>query len=76
MIAAAIAAALLAWPVYAQSGAGGYQPKPEEIEKKRNAEALEQRYRNALEQTSKVAAPVKTDPWGNMRGPTDAKAKK
>ena len=80
-IAGAIAAAVLAWPVlpvHAQSDDDGptYQPKPAEIEKKRNAARLDQQYHDALERSSKPAEAVSTDPWQNMRGAGDAKAKK
>jgi hypothetical protein len=78
MIAGAIVAALLAWPLHAQSKDDGptYQPKPEEIEKKRSAATLDQQYKRALEQGAPLAEPVKTDPWQNLRGTGDAKAKK
>ena len=73
IFAGAVAAALLAGPAFAQQQ--GEAPKPEAVEKKRNAERLDQQYRNALERTTGTVAPVKTDPWGNMRAPTESKAK-
>jgi hypothetical protein len=73
IIAGAVAAALLVWPAYAQQDDA---PKPEQLEKKRNAERLDQQYHNALERTSGTTAPAKTDPWENMRAPADSKAKK
>jgi hypothetical protein len=79
-VAGVIAAAVLAWPVvpvHAQrDGAPAYEPKPAEIEKKRNAARLDQQYRDALERSTKPAEAVNTDPWQNMRGAGDAKAKK
>jgi len=77
-VAGAIAAAVLAWPalpVHAQGGAA-YEPKPAEIEKKRNAARLDQQYHDALEHSTKPAEAVSTDPWQNMRGTGDAKPKK
>ncbi len=73
IIVGAVAAALLAWSAHAQQEAA---PKPEALEKKRNAEQLDKQYHNALERTSGTVAPVKTDPWENMRAPADSKAKK
>jgi hypothetical protein len=64
--------ALAGMPALAQRGGGGggsqKEPSPEEMQKKRDAEALERQYKSTLERTSKPdAAPVRTDPWANMR---------
>lgn len=57
--------ALLAAPALAQKG----QDSPEEMDKKRQAEALDSKYKNALKRTSPDnSTPVRTDPWANMRG--------
>ena len=74
LVFGAIAVALLAPRAHAQSDA--YQPKPEEIEKKRNAAALDAQYKRALDRSTKNVEAVKTDPWENMRAPGDSKAKK
>ena len=74
LLIGAVAAALLAPRAHAQSDA--YQPKPEEIEKKRNAAALDAQYKRALEHSTRDVQAVKTDPWENMRAPGDSKAKK
>lgn len=70
----AVAAALLAPHAYAQKTPA--EPKPEEIEKKRNAAELDAQYKRALERGSKPVEAVKTDPWENMRAPGDSKTKK
>ncbi len=65
--------AAFATPLYAQQ----QQNDPEEAAKKRDAAALDKQYKTILELTDK-AAPVKVDPWNNMRstGSTDAAASK
>jgi hypothetical protein len=46
-------------------------------EKKQDREAVDKQYQRALQETSAAStAPVKTDPWANMRGTTDAKKSK
>ena len=57
----------LAATAYAQQQ---QQPKvdPEEIAKQRDAAALDKQYKTILELTDKSSAPVKVDPWQNMRG--------
>lgn len=65
--------AVLTTPVYAQKG-GPRQDTPEEIQKKKENEALDQQYRSALKRMKQDdATPVRNDPWANMRAPTDGK---
>lgn len=61
--------ALAGLPAMAQRGAEK-PPDPEEVQKKREAEALDRQYKSTLERT-KSDAPVRTDPWANMRSTTD-----
>ena len=64
--------AVLATPVYAQRG--GRPDTPEEIQKKKENEALDQQYKSALKRMKQDdATPVRNDPWANMRTPTDGK---
>lgn len=61
--------ALLVGPTLAQKRGGGpAPPSPEEIEKKRDAAALDKQYKDALKRTNSDSAPVRVDPWANMRG--------
>ena len=64
--------AILTTPVYAQGR--GRQETPEEIQKKKEAEAVDQQYKSTLKRTNKdESTPVRTDPWANMRAPNDGK---
>jgi len=44
-------------------------------EKKQQAEQLDQQYKRAMERSRKDGdtASMRTDPWANMRGPTEGK---
>jgi hypothetical protein len=66
------ALAILAVPAHAQGRGGGQGPTPEEIQKKRDAADLDQKYKAAIKQTQD-AQNAKKDPWANMRGPSDGK---
>ncbi len=49
----------------------------EELEKKKQAQEVDRQYHRAVEETAGTTAPVKVDPWSNMRAPSDdAKPKK
>jgi hypothetical protein len=67
--------AMLAMPVYAQRGGGqgAQQPTPEEIQQKKEAEAIDQQYKSTLRRMNQDVTPVRTDPWANMRAPSDGK---
>jgi hypothetical protein len=68
---AVVLLAILATPVYAQRGQQR-QETPEDIRKKKDAEALDQEYKSTLKRTNKEDA-VRIDPWANMRAPNDGK---
>ena len=70
----AVALAVLAAPAFAQ------QKDDEPLasldrEKKKQAEQLDQQYKRTMERTRKEGdtASARTDPWANMRGPTEGK---
>ena len=64
--------AALALPAFAQKGGGANQgPSPEEIDKKRQEQALDAQYRSALKRMKPDTAPARVDPWANTRE-TDA----
>jgi hypothetical protein len=46
----------------------------QERDKQQQAQALDKQYKRTLDQTRKEGgAPVRSDPWANMRGPNDGK---
>ena len=61
--------ALAAGPALAQQRRGppAAPPKPEDIQKKKEREAIDAEYRKALKRT-KAPESAKVDPWANMRG--------
>lgn len=76
----AIVLALLTGPAFAQGGPKQHQGNPsrdaEDAAKAKNADAIDQQYRSALDRTRKETTPVKNDPWSTMRAPDDGKAKR
>jgi len=73
MTIAVVLLAILTTPVYAQGGRPQQrQETPEDIRKKKDAEALDQEYKSTLKRTNKEDA-VRIDPWANMRAPNDGK---
>lgn len=72
MTIAVVLSAILTTPVYAQAGRQQHQETPEDIRKKKDAEALDQEYKSTLKRTNKEDA-VRIDPWANMRAPSDGK---
>jgi len=71
VIGMAVLALLAGGPALAQRRnppAAPAQPTPEEIIKKRDKDALEREYQNALRNTDQNTTPVRVDPWANMRG--------
>jgi len=67
--------AIFATPVFAQ-GNRARPDTPEEIQKKKDAEVVDQQYKSTLKRMKQDdAAPSRADPWANMRGssPTDGK---
>jgi hypothetical protein len=70
---AVVLLAMLTTPAFAQGrGQQQRQDTPEEIQKKKEAEALDQQYKSTLKRTNKEET-VRVDPWANMRAPNDGK---
>ncbi len=67
--------AVLAVPAQAQrrGGAGAAPPSPDEMEKKREQAELDQQYKNTLKRSTNDSAPVRVDPWANLRGTNDTR---
>jgi hypothetical protein len=76
--AAALATTLLSAPSFAQQpGAEPQKTGPQledELKAKRNAE-IDKEYRSMRKHTQDAAKAAKTDPWQNMRAPTDSAAR-
>ena len=64
--------AMLTTPVFAQGRGQQRQDTAEEIQKRKDAEAVDQQYKSTLKRTQKEEA-VRVDPWANMRAPNDSK---
>jgi len=61
----------LTTPAHAQRRGQPQGPSPEEMEKKRQAAEIDQKYRAALKQSgSETHASTKKDPWSSMRAPS------
>jgi hypothetical protein len=73
IVVSSIVLGVLAGPVFAQ------QKRPDdplvimEKEKKDRAEAVDQQYKKTLDQTRRQPDATRSDPWANMRGPSDSK---
>ena len=66
--------AMAAAPAYAQHRRPEVkQPSAEEIQKQREAEAVDRQYRATVRNTNPGTAPAAVDPWQNMRAPGDGK---
>lgn len=68
--------AVMAAPVHAQmrGNAAPQGPTPEELDKKRQDEALDRQYKSTLKRMKQSdAAPARVDPWANVRGSDTAK---
>ena len=76
--AAALATTLLGAPAFAQKpGAEQQKTGPqleEELKAKRNAE-IDKEYRTMRKHTQDAAKTTNTDPWANMRAPSDSAAR-
>jgi len=70
--------AKLAGPAYAQQKQKEKTPLQEEYsQKKAEQERIEKQYEAAMKRNrTDAAAPAATDPWANMRGTDDSKAKR
>lgn len=73
LIGLTIALAVLAGPAHAQKKRGPPPPTPEELDKKRQDEALDKQYKSTLQRMNMDAAPVRVDPWADVRGPAPTK---
>ncbi|HXZ23039.1 MAG TPA: hypothetical protein VEH78_09770 [Pseudolabrys sp.] len=70
---AVVLLAMLTTSVFAQGrGQQQRQETPEEIQKKKEVEAVDQQYKSTLQRTKKEEN-VRVDPWANMRAPNDGK---
>ena len=78
LIIGAVLAGCLAGPVYAQQKKSPATPQtPVDLQKIRDAEAIDKEYKATLERTRKETVDARTkDPWQNMRGSDDPKTKK
>jgi hypothetical protein len=74
MIAAAIVLVVLTGPVMAQ--VNDSPMVQEEKQKKKDAVGVDLQYKATLRRTNQDVAPVRTDPWQNMRGADDSKTKR
>ena len=75
-IVAAVFLAVIAGPVLAQPSRDDDPIIIEQNTKKKDAEELDKRYKATLKNTGQSVAPVKSDPWDNMRGSDNSKTKR
>ena len=73
LVMAFVAMTVLALPAHAQRRGADQGPTPEEIQKKRDAAELDQKYNAAIRVQQSAQTNAKKDPWANMRGPADGK---
>jgi hypothetical protein len=70
-------AACLAGPAHSQSKSKDLTPlQQEEVQKKKDAEAIDAQYKKTLKRTEGNTTEVRVDPWSNMRGTDDPKVKR
>jgi len=63
---------MLTTPGFAQGRGQQRQETPEEAQKRKDVEAVDQQYKSTLKRTQKEET-VRVDPWANMRAPNDSK---
>ena len=68
-----VALSILALPAHAQRRGADQGPTPEEIQKKRDAAELDQKYKAAIKIQSATQTNTNKDPWANMRSASDGK---
>lgn len=74
IVASAIVLGLLGGPVFAQKSRDDDPIMVQERDKQQQAQALDKQYKRTLDHTRKEgSAPVRSDPWANMRGSNDGK---
>jgi len=76
LIAATVVLASLPGFAFAQGKKDDSPMSIEEQQKKKDAAEIDKRYKSTLDKTRQETTAVKTDPWSNMRGADDAKAKR
>ena len=74
LVIACVALSVLTFQAQAQQRGTEQGPTPEELQKKREAAELDQKYKASLKAQSNAQSTQK-DPWANMRGPADGKQK-
>jgi hypothetical protein len=77
-IVAIVMLAVVAGPTLAQErkAAPANPLAVEDKQKIKDAEAIDKQYKSTLRSTDPAATPVHVDPWQNMRGTDDSKAKR
>ena len=73
-ILAIVILAVVVGPVISRAKAGENPLAAEAEQKKKEAVVVDKRYNSVLKSTDQGPAPVRTDPWQNMRGAADSKA--
>lgn len=76
LIVGMLLAAGLAVPANAQHRTPNIPRAPEDLDKARDAVAIDKQYKQTIERTKKEAAAPPADPWQNLRASDDAKAKR
>ena len=71
LVIAFVAVSVLALPAHAQRRGADQGPTPEEIQRKRDAAELDQKYKAAIKVQSATQTNTKKDPWANMRSSSD-----
>ena len=71
------AAGCLAGPAHAQGKKAEPTPmQQDDIQKQKDADAIDAQYKKTLKRTEGSTTDVRVDPWSNMRGSDDTKAKR
>jgi hypothetical protein len=76
LLAATVVLASLTGVAFAQEGKDDDPIVIEQKQKKKDAEEVDKRYKSTLDKTRKDATGGRIDPWSNMRGADDSKAKR
>jgi len=76
LIVAIVLLAIIAGPVFAQQKPAENPLAAEDRERKKEAEKVDKQYNAMRKHFDQAATPTNVDPWQNMRGANDPKAKK
>ena len=77
IIAATVVLASLTGPGFAQQQQKDDDPAVmEQKQKKLEAESVDKRYKSTLDKTRQDTTATRVDPWSNIRGADDSKAKR